>query len=151
MVASLKARGPDDAGFLQREWFALGFRRLAIFATTFGKQPVSSVSGDVHLAFNGELYNYEDLARDLARDRNVRVRSEVEALLALSLAYGADFTDWIDGDYAFVVGDERTRSCQLFRDPFGVKPLYYPRLTSRGGWAVASEVQAFFHHSDFST
>ena len=67
MVASLAARGPDDEGLVRRDWFALGIRRLAIVAVDAGRQPVSTPSGDVTLAFNGEIYDYEEIARALRR------------------------------------------------------------------------------------
>ena len=151
MVASLEARGPDDGGVVRRDWFALGFRRLAIFATDYGQQPVSSSSGDVTLAFNGELYDYEEIARALVRTHGIAPRSEAEALLALYRSRGVDFLTDINGDYAIVVCDARTRVCHLFRDPFGVKPLYDAPLAEGRTWAAASEVQAFFHHPQFST
>jgi asparagine synthase (glutamine-hydrolysing) len=151
MVASLAARGPDDEGLVRRDWFALGIRRLAIVAVDAGRQPVSTPSGDVTLAFNGEIYDYEEIARALRRADGIAVRSEAEALLALYLSRGLDFTRRLNGDYAIVVCDTRARACHLFRDPFGVKPLYYAPLSGGRAWAAASEVQAFFHHPGFST
>lgn len=151
MVASLSKRGPDDEGIVGGDSFALGFRRLAIVATEFGHQPVSDPTRSVTLAFNGEIYNFGELALDLWQRRGVRVKCEAEALVALYLAEGLDFTRSIDGDYAIVVCDDRTRQCHLFRDPFGVKPLYYAPLADGSTWAAASEVQAFFRHPDFET
>ncbi len=151
MVAALAKRGPDAESCVETEYFALGFRRLAIFATEHGGQPVSDPTGQVTLAFNGEIYNYAGLASDLLQERGIGVKSEAEALLALYLRYGVELVDRVDGDYAMVVCDDRTRECHLFRDPFGVKPLYYAPLAGGRAWAAASEVQAFFHHTDFST
>ena len=151
MAAALAPRGPDDHSLVEGDYYAVGFRRLAIVATEFGRQPVSDPTRDVTLAFNGEIYNYGALAEDLLRSRGVPVRSEAEALLALYLSHGVEFTLSIDGDYAIVVCDGRTRECHLFRDPFGVKPLYYAPIAGGRAWAAASEVQAFFRHPDFST
>jgi asparagine synthase (glutamine-hydrolysing) len=150
MAASLRSRGPDDDGFVEGDWFAIGFRRLSIFATSTGRQPVASPGGEIALAFNGELYNYRTIARDLER-RGVRVRCEAEALLALYTSEGADFTRALDGDYAIVVCDARTRTCHLLRDPFGVKPLYYAPLGDAASWAVSSDPAAMFVHPEFST
>jgi asparagine synthase (glutamine-hydrolysing) len=150
MAASLRARGPDDEGLVETAWFGMAFRRLAIFAASSGRQPVSSAGGEVVLAFNGEIYNYPAIARDLA-GRGVSVRSEAEALLALYSARGPDFTRRLDGDYAIAVADSRTMTCHLFRDPFGVKPLYYAPLAGGSGWAVASDPAALFLHRDFAT
>jgi asparagine synthase (glutamine-hydrolysing) len=150
MAASLRSRGPDDDGFVEGDWFAIAFRRLSIFATSTGRQPVSSPGGEITLAFNGELYNYGKIARGLER-RGVRVRSEAEALLALYVRDGVDFTRALDGDYAIVVCDTRTRTCHLLRDPFGVKPLYYAPLGDAASWAIASDPAAMFAHPDFST
>jgi asparagine synthase (glutamine-hydrolysing) len=98
MIASLAARGPDEDGAVHGDWFGLGFRRLAIFATETGHQPVSSPSGDVTLAFNGELYDYDAIARTLRRTHGVVVRCEADALLALYLSRGVDFTARLNGD-----------------------------------------------------
>ena len=151
MVASLAMRGPDAEGVAKRDYYGLGFRRLAIFASELGHQPVSDAARMVTLAFNGEIYNYGALASDVLLQCRVAVRSEAEALLALYLSDGVAFVERLDGDYAIVVCDDRTRECHLFRDPFGVKPLYYAPLGGGGAWAAASEVQAFFHHPEFST
>ena len=151
MTAALAKRGPDDDRVVEGDYYALGFRRLAIVATEFGRQPVSDPTRDVTLAFNGEIYNYDALAEDVLRRRGVPVRSEAEALLALYLSHGVDFAHSIDGDYAIIVCEGRTRECHLFRDPFGVKPLYYAPIAGGRAWAAASEAQAFFHHPDFST
>jgi asparagine synthase (glutamine-hydrolysing) len=150
MAGCLRSRGPDDDGFVEGDWFAIAFRRLSIFATSTGRQPVSSPGGEISLAFNGEIYNYREIARDLER-RGVRVRCEAEALLALYTSDGVDFARALDGDYAIVVCDTRTRTCHLLRDPFGVKPLYYAPLGDAASWAVSSDPAAMFVHPDFST
>ena len=147
----MAARGPDDERVVEGDYFALGFRRLAIVATESGQQPVSDQTQRVTLAFNGEIYDYGALRDDLLRKRGITVKSEAEGLLALYLSEGVEFVRSIDGDYAIVVCDDRTRECHLFRDPFGVKPLYYGLIADGRAWAAASEVQAFFHHPDFST
>jgi asparagine synthase (glutamine-hydrolysing) len=150
MAAFQRSRGPDDDGFVDGGWFSMAFRRLSIFATSSGRQPVSSAGGEITLAFNGEIYNYRETTRDLA-DQGVPVRSEAEALLALYRRYGVELTRKLDGDYAIVVCDARTRTCHLFRDPFGVKPLYYAPLAETGSWAIASDAGALFVHPDVST
>lgn len=151
MVAPLAMRGPDDERIVEGDYYALGFRRLAIVSTESGHQPVSDHTRRVTLAFNGEIYNYEALAADLWHKHGIRVKSEAEGLLALYISEGVGFVHSIDGDYAIVVCDDRTRECHLFRDPFGVKPLYYAPISEGRAWAAASEVQAFFHHPSFST
>jgi asparagine synthase (glutamine-hydrolysing) len=150
LVAALGARGPDARAVVRTDWFALGFTRLAIVTIDAGQQPVASAGGEVTLAFNGELYNYAELSRE-ARERGAVVTCEADLLLALFLADGPAFVDRLDGDYAIAVCDERTRSCHLFRDGFGVKPLYYAPLGDGTAWAAASEVGAFFRHPAFST
>lgn len=151
MVAALAHRGPDAAGRTESDYYALGVRRLSIFATDFGSQPVADADRRVTLAFNGEIYNYIELASDLLKASGVTVKSEAEALLRLYLSNNVEFIERVDGDYAIVVCDDRSRECHLFRDPFGVKPLYYAPIAGGRAWAAASEVQAFFHHPEFST
>jgi asparagine synthase (glutamine-hydrolysing) len=142
MTASLQSRGPDETSFTQSTWFSLGFCRLSIVGLRDGHQPVSSACGGVSLAFNGEIYNYRSLSSNA---------SEAEALLLGYMEDGPAFVERLDGDFAIFIADSRSRTCYAFRDPAGVKPLYYTSWHGGRVWAVASQVKAFFRHPDFTT
>ncbi len=150
MLGSLRSRGPDETGYAESDWFRLGVCRLAIVDLDGGHQPASSTNGDVCLGFNGEIYNDRALAERLELRDGSRV-SEAGLLLQAYLRYGPSFVESLDGDFAIIVMDSRTRACYAFRDAVGVKPLYYSRLDGDGGWAFASHVRAFFQHPKFST
>ena len=143
MLASLRSRGPDEAGYAESDWFRLGVCRLAIVDLDGGHQPVSSPGGDVCLAFNGEIYNDHELAKRLGSRREEAGGSEVGLLLQAYLRYGPAFVEYLDGDFAIIVMDSRTRACYAFRDAVGVKPLYYSRsIRTRMGVRVSR--QGFF-------
>ena len=123
------ARGPDGHG----EWFstngrvAFGHRRLAIIdLTEGGAQPMHSADGQLVITFNGEIYNYRELRRELESLGHVfRTGSDTEVLLHLYQAKGVAMLQDLRGMYAFALWDARKQALLLARDPFGIKPLYY--------------------------
>ena len=137
-------RGPDDFG----EWFspdgrlALGHRRLSIIdLSPQAHQPMESKDGRLVIAFNGEIYNYKILKRDLEQKGHVfRTHSDTEVLLCLYQEYGLKMFSYLRGMYAFALWDKDQDGLLLARDPLGIKPLYYANdgKTIR----VASQVKA---------
>jgi asparagine synthase (glutamine-hydrolysing) len=122
-------RGPDGAGL----WISadrrvgLAHRRLAIIDLgDTGAQPMATNDGQLRITFNGEIYNYRALRREL-EGKGVRFRSEsdTEVLLHLYADRGMDMVHALRGMYAFGIWDERREGIFLARDPFGIKPLYY--------------------------
>ena len=129
----LAHRGPDDEDFFADRDLALGFRRLAVIDTTAGgRQPMHSGDGRFVMVFDGEIYNYVELARRLA-DRGVRLRtrSSAEVLLEMYAWLGKDVVRQLRGMYAFAIWDRRNRELFCARDPFGIKPFFYA-LTGGG-------------------
>jgi asparagine synthase (glutamine-hydrolysing) len=152
MAAELVHRGPDDAGAHAEPEsdLAFSFRRLAIVdLTEAGHQPMVSASGRSVIVFNGEIYNAEDLRRDLAA-RGIRFRghSDTEVLLEACEAWGINATlPRLIGMFAFAVFDRTTRRLSLARDRFGKKPLY---LAQHGGAVLfGSELRALRAHPLF--
>ncbi len=143
--ASLDAilhRGPDDFGTFRDPPVALGMRRLAIIDLPGGHQPLSNEDGTVTVVFNGEIYNYRELAEDLlARGHTLSSMSDTEVLVHLYEDEGKAMCKNLRGMYAFAIWDARNRSLFLARDRFGKKPLYYTR-TPKGGILFASELKA---------
>src|SRR6266852_5290099 len=126
-------RGPDDEGFFADRDLALGFRRLAIIDTSAaGRQPMQSADGRFVMVFDGEIYNYVELAqRLLTRGVQLRSRSAAEVLLEMYAWLGRDVVRQLRGMYAFAIWDRRTRELFCARDPFGIKPFFYA-LTAGG-------------------
>jgi asparagine synthase (glutamine-hydrolysing) len=152
MLDSIQSRGPDDAGYAESDWFSVGFCRLSIVVLSEeGRQPVSDTACGISLVFNGELYNYREIARQLQQESGVAPASEAEALLRLYQREGTRFIEQLDGDYAIVVLDSRSKTCLAFRDHFGVKPLYYAGLENGRRWMICSHVKPFFRHPGFAT
>lgn len=125
----MAARGPDGAG----EWLSpdgrigLAHRRLAIIdLSEAGAQPMHDPETGNVIVFNGEIYNYRELRRDLeARGTTFRTQSDTEVLLKLYAVYGAEMLPRLRGMFAFGLWDAQKQSLLLARDPFGIKPLYY--------------------------
>jgi asparagine synthase (glutamine-hydrolysing) len=132
-VMRIAHRGPDDDGFFVDPDIALAFRRLAVIdASPGGRQPMHSADGRYVMVFDGQIYNYVELAQRLA-DRGVqlRTRSVSEVLLEMYAWLGKDVVRQLRGMYAFAIWDRRTRELFCARDPFGIKPFFYA-LTAGG-------------------
>lgn len=139
MLQALRHRGPDDTGLHRDGSHSLGHARLSIIDLGGGRQPMSDTAGRSHVVFNGEIYNYQSLRREIGAD-HFATDSDTEVLLHLS-GQAADPSEWVprlDGMFAFAL--ERDEELTLARDPLGIKPLY---LGSRNGaLAFGSEVKA---------
>ena len=126
---SMMKRGPDGAGLWvsHDRRIGLAHRRLAIIDTgSTGAQPMATADGQFRITFNGEIYNYRELKRELeAKGYRFRSNSDTEVLLYLYVDRGERMLDALRGMYAFGIWDERKQSLFLARDPFGIKPLYY--------------------------
>src|SRR6266851_6370810 len=128
-VTSLHHRGPDDSGshIDAGAHVALGATRLAIIdLSPAGHQPIQSPDARVTLVFNGEIYNFRELRRDLeARGHRFRGHSDTEVLLAGYIEYGTKVLEHLNGIFAFAIYDKARDELFLARDQAGVKPLYY--------------------------
>jgi asparagine synthase (glutamine-hydrolysing) len=152
MTRALAHRGPDDEGiWLDPEaGIALGHRRLSIVdLSPAGHQPMHSPAGRYVITLNGEIYNYEELRRELTAEW--RGHSDTEVLLAGFDAWGiAGTLKRASGMFALAVWDRQDRTLTLARDRLGEKPLYYGRQHgTRGPFLFASELKALRQHPDF--
>ena len=142
MVAALAHRGPDDRGVVARGPVGLGNTRLAIIdVSEAGHQPMTSDDARYVLVYNGELYNFRELARELAaRGHRFHSRTDTEVVLRSWQEWGPRSLDRFDGMFAFAVWDDEERTLTLVRDRFGIKPLYYAE--DGGRLLFASEIKA---------
>ena len=144
MRDAMRHRGPDDAGAWQSadRTVALGHRRLSIIELTkLGHQPMADATGELHLVFNGEIFNFVELRDELAaKGHAFRSRSDSEVLLAAYREWGDDCLPHLTGQFAFAIYDARRRRLLLARDRAGEKPLYY--TLRAGALSFASETKA---------
>ena len=122
-LSLLENRGPDGVGCWTESGIWLGHTRLSIIDHVGGKQPMLSSCGQAVIAFNGEIYNYEELKRRY--NYPYKTNSDTEVLLAGYLTQGIEFVQDLKGMFAFGLYDRRLRKLYLVRDPFGIKPLIY--------------------------
>lgn len=134
-------RGPDHTGYYTDQGLGLGMNRLSIIDLEGGDQPMMSVSGEAVIVFNGEIYNYLELKRELAGHCSFRTNSDTEVILNGYLALGTGIVERLNGIFAFAIWDLRTRKLLLARDPVGVKPLFY--LRQRDSLYFSSELKSF--------
>lgn len=141
MTVPLQHRGPDDLGIEGGDGWGLGFRRLSILdLSPLGHQPMRSPDGSCWLAFNGEIYNYLELRRELERAGEAfQSGSDTEVLLRLLMRHGAGALPLLNGMFALAFVDTKRRSFMLARDRLGVKPLYY--RDQEGHLRFASELK----------
>jgi asparagine synthase (glutamine-hydrolysing) len=142
MRARLRHRGPDQGSTDAFGPCVLGHQRLQVLDPELGYQPVANERGDVIAVFNGELYNFPDLRRDLAvRGHDVRGRGDTPVIPHLYEEYGPAFVERLEGMFAIALWDAAEQRLLLARDRLGKKPLVWTRLDG-GTLAFASEVKS---------
>jgi asparagine synthase (glutamine-hydrolysing) len=143
VLRAIAHRGPDDSGTFSdaTEGIGLGHTRLSINdLSPLGHQPMVGDLGNVVLIFNGEIYNFKELRKELeAKGILFNGNSDTEVLLNLYLVEGEAMLPKLNGIFAFVIWDNRNKSLFIVRDSLGVKPLYYTEATN--GFAFASEIK----------
>ena len=128
MGDAIAHRGPDAEGFLVEPGIGLAHRRLSIIDLDGGDQPIGNEDGSVQVVFNGEIYNFRELRRDLeSRGHRFRTRSDTEVLVHLYEEHGDRLVDRLRGMFAFALWDRRRGRLLLARDRVGIKPLYVYR------------------------
>lgn len=139
-------RGPDEGDVFLEPGVALAHRRLSIIDLASGQQPMSSPDGDLCLVYNGEIYNYRELASEL-RDlgHHFQTHCDTEVVLYAWREWGERCVDRFRGMFAFALYDRRARSLFLARDRFGIKPLFFAPLAD-GQVLFASELKALKVH-----
>ncbi len=143
MVSAIRHRGPDQWGYYLgcSGSVLLINTRLSIVDLSNGRQPLSNEDGSVWVVLNGELYGFQDIAKDLeSRGHRFRTRSDTEIIVHLYEEYGEDFVSHLRGEFAIALLDQRNEVLYLVRDRFGIKPLFYSRLND--SLVFGSEIKA---------
>lgn len=139
---SLLKRGPDGEGFYEHTNCALGHRRLSIIDTSeLATQPFTDSSGRYTIVFNGEIFNYKELRKQIeSKGIQFKSQSDTEVLLYLFISEKEKCLEKLDGEFAFAIYDNVLEELFLARDRFGIKPLYYYKDVER--FVFASEMKA---------
>lgn len=134
-------RGPDDEGIWSGEIAMLGSRRLSIIDLGGGKQPMEDVSGRYVITFNGAIYNFPELRRELEQQgASFRTRSDTEVILECYKLFGENCVSKLNGMFAFAIWDKQNQTLYAARDRLGVKPFYFSHEAST--LAFASEIKS---------
>jgi len=142
MMSAIKHRGPDDEGMLIEENAGLGFVRLSIIdLSPSGHQPMFSADKRYVIVYNGEIYNYLEIRKELEqKGHRFTSRSDTEVLLTSFMEWGEDCTHRFNGMWSFVIYDRVKKELYCSRDRYGIKPFYY--TYSNEQFAFASEIPA---------
>jgi asparagine synthase (glutamine-hydrolysing) len=141
MANSIAHRGPDDEGYYISGPVGLGFRRLSIIDLSGGHQPMSDQEESVWVIFNGEIYNFKEIRKELQALGHVfRTASDTEVIVHGYKQWGDDVLNRLNGMFGLAIWDVKRRRLVLARDPFGIKLIYY--RIDEDGLSFASEMRA---------
>ena len=148
MCRRITHRGPDGEGYYVSDGVALGMRRLSIIDVAGGQQPIGNEDGNVQVVFNGEIYNYRILRRELERcGHSFRTHSDTETIVHGYEEWGERVLSRLRGMFAIALWDGRSQQLLLARDRLGIKPLY---VWERAGTLIfGSELKSLCSHPTF--
>lgn len=151
MTEKISHRGPDGEGFWAENNIALGHKRLAILdLSEKGKQPMISRNKEWVIVFNGCIYNFPELKKELSqKGHSFSSTTDTEVIVEGLSEYGPDFIECLNGMFAIAAWNKKTEQLYLMRDRYGIKPLYY--WFNGKTLLFASEIKAFFPHPDYKT
>lgn len=148
MADIIKHRGPDSDGYYVNENVALGFRRLSIIDLDGGTQPIYNKNKDKLIVFNGEIYNYQEIKKELVRKGyKFSTKTDTEVILVGYEEYGEKVLDKLRGMFSFVIYDIKDNSIFGARDFYGIKPMYY--YLTDDEFMFGSEIKSFLGHPNF--
>ena len=145
MLNTLHHRGPDDTGYFLDKICMLGIKRLSILDPKLGKQPMSLEKDSVTIVFNGEIFNYVELKKELIKKNCVfkTNSSDTEVILQGYKTFGLSFIEKLNGMFAIAIFDKIKKKLFLARDRSGIKPLFYAKINNN--FYFASEIKSFFN------
>jgi len=142
-LKSLVHRGPDDSGIHGQGHWVAGHRRLSIIDVANSQQPMRDPSGNFTLVYNGEIYNFRELRRELEHNWNFVTQGDTEVVLAGLCVYGVKFLQKMHGMWAIAFWNNQEKQLLLTRDRIGKKPLYYYEKNDQ--FACSSEIPSLIH------
>ena len=141
MTSAIAHRGPDAEGVYTEQTLGFGHRRLSIIDTSVaGNQPFFSQEKDIVIVFNGEIYNYLELRKELSIDYSFSTNTDTEVIIAAYKKWGITCVNRFIGMFAFALLDKNCNEVFVVRDRVGVKPVYFSK--SSKGFIFASEIRA---------
>ncbi len=147
MTSALQHRGPDGHGYFAQRGVGLGHRRLSIIDVEGGAQPICNEDGSLQIVFNGEIYNFVELRKELeGAGHTFKTRSDTEVIVHAYEQWGKGCVERFNGMFAFALWDSNKRELFLARDHLGIKPLYYIDLGSR--ILFGSEIKALLQDAE---
>ena len=148
MADIIRHRGPDSDGYYVNDDVALGFRRLSIIDLDGGTQPIYNEKKDKVIVFNGEIYNYKEIKKDLLdKGYKFSTKTDTEVILHGYEEYHEKVLDKLRGMFAFIIYDKEDNSIFGARDFYGIKPMYY--YTCDDEFMFGSEIKSFLGHPNF--
>jgi len=145
MIRMLAHRGPDDTGFHMQNGVGLAHARLSIIDLAGGQQPMCNEDSSLWITFNGEIFNYLELREELrSKGHRFATRSDTEVILHLYEEKGEDCVQYLNGQWAFAIWDNKRRQLFLSRDRLGVRPLFHTQVNKT--FLFGSEIKAIFAH-----
>jgi asparagine synthase (glutamine-hydrolysing) len=145
MIAAVRHRGPDGFGFYRDEKIGLAHARLSIIDIEGGSQPMHNENRNLWIIFNGEIFNYIELRKDLEkRGHRFYTMSDTEVIIHLYEDHGPDCLKFLNGQFAFAIWDKKEESLFIARDRVGIRPFFY--TTVNGSLLFASEIKSLFVH-----
>ena len=148
MTDTMSHRGPDASGYFYEGFIGLGHRRLSIIdLSTAANQPMHSHDGKFVIVFNGEIYNFQEIKKELLSEKNITftTNSDTEVILEAFIHWGVDFVQKLNGMFAIAIFNKTNKTLFIFRDRIGIKPLYY--FFDGHNFAFASELKALKSNS----
>ncbi len=143
MMGRLRHRGPDSSGYYRDRQVGLGHTRLAIIDLETGSQPLSNEDESIWITFNGEIFNYVEIASELTGLGHVfKTKSDTEVIVHAYEQWGTSCFERFNGQWALVLWDKTNNRAILSRDRLGIRPLYYTVCNNR--LLFASEIKALF-------
>ncbi|MBQ7965957.1 MAG: asparagine synthase (glutamine-hydrolyzing) [Ruminococcus sp.] len=148
MTEVITHRGPDSDGFFSDDYINMGFRRLSIIDLDEGHQPIYNEDKSLVLTFNGEIYNYKDLRKELIElGHSFYTDTDSEVLIHSFEEWGEEMFDHLRGMFGFAIYNRETKALFLARDFFGIKPLHYTVIGDN--LCYGSEIKSILEHPEF--
>ncbi|HXR82916.1 MAG TPA: asparagine synthase (glutamine-hydrolyzing) [Hanamia sp.] len=143
MLSVIRHRGPDESGIYVDEHVGLGSVRLSIIDIASGQQPMSDESGEYWIVYNGEIFNYQELRKDLEK-KGVKLKTncDTEVVVQMYALYGSECLQYFNGQFAFCIWNEKKQELFLARDRVGIRPLFYWKEAD--SFAFCSEIKGLF-------